>query len=85
MRFEIGKTFGGYEFIDFLGSSGTDATYKVRNAFAQRIELVRVLPKQDDPDLMPVSSRDKGTRAAGPSQYRLFLCLSMMPGRLKGN
>ena len=52
MRFEIGKTFGGYEFIDFLGSSKTDATYKVRNVFAQRIELLRVLPKQDDPDLM---------------------------------
>ena len=52
MKFEIGRTIGGYEFLDFLGSSKVDVSYKVRNVFAQRIELLRVLPKQDDPDLV---------------------------------
>lgn len=51
MKFEIGKTVGGYEFLDYLGSSKVDVSYKVRNILAQRIELLRVLPKQDDPDL----------------------------------
>jgi serine/threonine protein kinase len=50
MGFEIGQTAGGYEFIDFLGSSKDDVAYKVRNTLSNRLEMLKVLPKkfQDD-------------------------------------
>ncbi len=44
MRFEIGKTYGGYEFLDTLGSSKTVLAYRVRNLEEQRTELLRILP-----------------------------------------
>src|SRR5579862_6938295 len=50
MGLEIGKTVDGYEIVEVLGSSKTGVAYKVRNVFAQRFEVLKVLPKniQDD-------------------------------------
>jgi len=50
MGFEIGKTVAGYEIVEVLGSSKTGVAYKVRNVFAQRFEVLKILPKsiQDD-------------------------------------
>jgi serine/threonine protein kinase len=50
MALEIGKTVDGYEVVEVLGSSKTGVAYKVRNVFAQRFEVLKILPKsvQDD-------------------------------------
>ena len=50
MGFEIGKTVAGYEIVEVLGTSRTGVAYKVRNVFAQRFEVLKILPKsiQDD-------------------------------------
>jgi len=50
MGFEIGKTVAGYEIVEVLGTSKTGVAYKVRNVFAQRFEVLKLLPKsiQDD-------------------------------------
>jgi hypothetical protein len=45
MKFEIGKTYGSYEFLDPLGSSKTILAYRVRNVLEQRVELLRILPQ----------------------------------------
>ena len=44
MQFEVGKTYGGYEFLDTLGSSKMVLAYRVRNVLARRVELLRILP-----------------------------------------
>ena len=46
MAFEIGETVGGYEFLEVLKTSGRGLSYKVRNALAQRFEVLKVLPKE---------------------------------------
>lgn len=43
MSFEIGKTYGGYEFLDILKMSKTEIAYRVRNTLAQRLEVLTVL------------------------------------------
>lgn len=50
MGFEIGRTVAGYEIVEVLGTSNTGVAYKVRNVFAQRFEVLKILPKsiQDD-------------------------------------
>jgi serine/threonine protein kinase len=50
MGFEIGKTVAGYEVVEVLGGSKIGIAYKVRNVFAQRFEVLKILPKgvQDD-------------------------------------
>jgi len=50
MGFEIGKTVAGYEVVEVLGGSKIGMAYKVRNVFAQRFEILKILPKglQDD-------------------------------------
>jgi serine/threonine-protein kinase len=52
MSFELGRTFGNYEFIDVLERSKSGVTYKVRNTTADRLEALKVLPRnwQDDQD-----------------------------------
>jgi serine/threonine-protein kinase len=45
MGLEIGKTVDGYEIVEVLGSSKTGVAYKVRNVFAQRFEVLKILPK----------------------------------------
>ena len=45
MGFDIGKTVAGYEILEILGSDKTGVAYKVRNVFAQRFEVLKVLPK----------------------------------------
>jgi serine/threonine protein kinase len=51
MRFEIGKTYGGYEFLDTLGAEKTVLAFRVRNLAAQRTELLRILPDPSGGDL----------------------------------
>src|SRR5262245_41704216 len=46
MSFEVGQTAGCYEFIAVLDNSRIGRAYKVRNVLAERIELLRVLPKE---------------------------------------
>src|SRR6266849_1111144 len=50
MAFEIGKIAGGYEFLDVLDSNKTGVAYKVRNLKFNRVEMLRILPRnvQDD-------------------------------------
>ena len=50
MGFEIGKTVAGYEILEVLAGSKAGVAYKVRNVFAQRFEILKILPKnvQDD-------------------------------------
>ncbi len=50
MGLEIGNKVDGYEIVEVLGSSKTGVAYKVRNVFAQRFEVLKILPKsvQDD-------------------------------------
>ena len=52
MTFELGQTYGGYQFIDVVESSRTEVIYRVRNLAENRFELLRVLPKalQEDPE-----------------------------------
>src|SRR6266481_9372693 len=44
MQFEVGKTYGGYEFLDTLGSAKNVLAYRVLNILARRVELLRILP-----------------------------------------
>src|SRR5262249_32752274 len=50
MAFELGKTAGGYEFLDILDSSKVGIAYRVRNLKFGRVEMLRILPRnlQDD-------------------------------------
>src|SRR6266852_7746309 len=50
MGFEVGKTVAGYEVVEVLGSSKTGIAYKVRNVFAQRFEILKILPKNVNGD-----------------------------------
>jgi hypothetical protein len=51
MAFEVGKTYGDYDFLDVIRMSRTEIAYRVRNRLAQRLEILRVLPAhlQSDP------------------------------------
>ena len=49
MKFDVGQTIGGYEFLDLLDSSPTGVTYKVRNVLVKRVEVLKVLPKPGFP------------------------------------
>ncbi len=46
MKFEIGQTAGGYEFLAVLDTSESGVTYKVRNVLVKRLEALKVLPKE---------------------------------------
>src|SRR5437016_5261856 len=50
MGFESGKTVAGYEVVEVMGGQQMGLAYKVRNVFAQRFEILKILPKsvQDD-------------------------------------
>src|ERR1700674_4985192 len=50
MGFEIGKTLAGYEVVEVLGGSKIGVAYKVRNVFAQRFEILKILPKSVQED-----------------------------------
>src|SRR5438552_18965587 len=45
MGFEVCKKDAGYEIVEVLGSSKLGVAYKVRNVFAQRFEILKILPK----------------------------------------
>lgn len=44
MSFEIGQTAGVYQFVGIEDNPRSGRTYKVRNAIASRLELLRILP-----------------------------------------
>ncbi len=46
MAFALEQTVGNYEFLDALETSKGSRTYKVRNLLAQRIEKLKVFPKE---------------------------------------
>jgi serine/threonine protein kinase len=50
MRFEIGQKVGDYEVLDVIDASQGGRMFKVRNVLAQRMECLKVFPKefQDD-------------------------------------
>src|SRR5579864_3837487 len=52
MNFQIGRTYGNYQFIDVLDSSRDGVTYKVKNRLTNRMESMKVLPgnAHDDQD-----------------------------------
>ncbi len=43
MSFVLGRTVGGYEFLDIINSSKTQISYRVRNALTGRVEMLRIL------------------------------------------
>lgn len=43
MSFVLGRTVGGYEFLDIVRSSKTQISYRVRNALTGRVEMLRIL------------------------------------------
>ena len=45
MGFDVGRTVAGYEIVEVLGSSKLGIAYKVRNVFAQRFEILKILPR----------------------------------------
>ena len=51
MKFETGKTYGGYEFLDPLGSAKTVMAFRVRNVAEKRTELLLILPDPSAGDL----------------------------------
>jgi serine/threonine-protein kinase len=52
MQFEVGQKAGDYEFLEVVESGATGVTYRVRNSLADRLELLKVLPRdlQEDPE-----------------------------------
>ena len=46
MSFEVGQTSGGYEFVAVQDNTRIGRGYKVRNVLAERLEVLRVLPKE---------------------------------------
>ena len=65
MKFDVGQTIGGYEFLEFLESSPAGVTFKVRNVLVKRLELLKVLPKelQEDPKRVDRFLREVNIRA----------------------
>jgi eukaryotic-like serine/threonine-protein kinase len=45
MGFEVGQRAGVYQFVGVLDNARNGRTYKVRNAIAERFELLRILPR----------------------------------------
>src|SRR5215470_8907225 len=46
MAFELGEKAGPYEFVAVQEDSRTGCAYKVCNTLAERLELLRILPKE---------------------------------------
>ena len=46
MSFEVGQIAGGYEFVGVQDNTRIGRGYKVRNVLAERLEVLRVLPKE---------------------------------------
>jgi serine/threonine-protein kinase len=46
MAFEIGQKVGGFEFLAALEDSATGVSYKVRNLLADRLEVLKVVPRE---------------------------------------
>src|SRR5262245_47979231 len=43
MEFELGQTYSGYQFLEHLESCQNAVSYRVRNTFAERQELLKVV------------------------------------------
>src|SRR5262245_42111111 len=48
MSFEVGQIAGGYEFVGVQDNARSGRGYKVRNVLAERLEVLRVLPKEPE-------------------------------------
>ena len=74
MAFEIGKTAGGYEFLDVLDSTKTGVAYKVRNLKFGRVEMLRILPRnlQEDQERVERSRLAGAHLVAGRSRSVAF-------------
>ena len=46
MAFQLGKTIGGYEFLEELETKSAGLTFKVRNEIAGRLEVLKVLSRE---------------------------------------
>src|SRR5436309_13065426 len=46
MTFEIGQKAGVYEFVGVQDNARTGRGYKVRNMLAERMEVLRILPRE---------------------------------------
>jgi eukaryotic-like serine/threonine-protein kinase len=45
MAFELGETYSGYKFLDVSKRTRNGVEYRVQNTFAQRVEILRMLPE----------------------------------------
>ena len=65
MKFNVGQTVGGYEFVAVLGDSPTGVKYKVRNVLMHRLEVLKVLPgkSQEDEQLVERFHREVAIRS----------------------
>lgn len=65
MSFELGRTYSGYEFLDVASQTSTTIAYRVRNALANRLELLYVLSQagEDDPQRRERFLREMRLRA----------------------
>ncbi|PWU07701.1 MAG: serine/threonine protein kinase, partial [Terriglobia bacterium] len=45
MAFELGETYSGYKFLDVNKRTKNGVEYRVQNTFAQRVEILRMLPE----------------------------------------
>ena len=46
MTFELGKTIGGYEFLEELETKSAGLSFKVFNEAARRLEVLKVLSRE---------------------------------------
>ena len=65
VKFDVGRTVGGYEVLAVLGSSPTGVKYKVRNVLMHRLEVLKVLPgkSQEDQELVERFHREVAIRS----------------------
>jgi serine/threonine-protein kinase len=65
MTFQLGKTYGDYQFIDVLESSRFGVVYRVRNLAENRFEMLRELPAslREDPERVERFLREAKLRA----------------------
>src|SRR5882672_803501 len=50
MGFDLGETYAGYKFLEVAKRSKSGIEYRVLNTCAQRLEILRMLPKSAQED-----------------------------------
>jgi serine/threonine protein kinase len=81
MEFQLGETYSGYQFLDLVKRSKHGVEYRVRNSWADRVEVLRSLPSsaQDDPEQTERFLREMRIRArlVHPNIVTLFNALEL--------